>query len=511
MKQSVTILLLLLSSFSQAQQIVRERLIPGRNLNDPTLKVRAIYTHEGNILLTCAFGPLPTIRNYLRVLSPALDTIRTSPNRIAFNTDWPVALRNGTGYAILSTNSSGPPRYNSQVRLLRYSNNPAFPLWSRNYNINNSDREFNRGLLEAADGYFIVAGHDPSTATSRAQWTLIKTDTAGAVQWQKMYGRTINDFPAYTCYTQDGNILMTGMSSPPPSFGLVLKMLLLSPAGDSLRGLNYAPFGPSRAVLTNENYNDRTLPLRDGGFVVYSRVDTMGGTPPQSLPSIPVVLKVDAQLRPQWTFAYRPPIGGGLRNAISFAGMCELSDGSVLVLSANSAGTTPNLPYTLLRISPTGRLTNTYPLVSNICAQVQPHKLLPDGDSAVYVFGRCVAGSPTFGELYAARIRLRGLPGIVTATKPPQAGAAGAVALEPPFPNPAAGSATVAYRRPAGSPRAALHLTNVLGQIVRAWPLAPGGSGSQVLNLAGLPPGVYFCALRVPGWPPATRRLVVAP
>jgi len=63
---------------------------------------------------------------------------------------------------------------------------------------------------------------------------------------------------------------------------------------------------------------------------------------------------------------------------------------------------------------------------------VEPFKLLPDGDSAVYVFGRCLAGSATFGEAYAARIRLRGLPGIVTATVPPKAGPAGGVALEPP-------------------------------------------------------------------------------
>ncbi|MBC6700460.1 T9SS type A sorting domain-containing protein [Hymenobacter sp. BT190] len=360
-------------------------------------------------------------------------------------------------------------------------------------------------MLEANDGYFISI-HSPAasqTTDYRAQWTLMKTDTAGAVLWRKMYGRTVSDAPTYTCYTQDGNILMTGQTSPPGA-GPMVRLLLLNPAGDSLRGLSYSPFGLGRALLNNFNSNDRTLPLRDRGFLLLARLDTAIGSP------IPVVLKVDAQLQPQWSFAYRPPIGGGLRNAISFAGMCELSDGSVLVLSANSAGITTNLPYTLLRLSPTGQLLNTYPLLSQICAQVQPHKLLADGDSAVYIFGRCVAGSPTFGELYTARIRLRGLPGIVTATATPRA-VAGAVALEPPYPNPASSTATVAYRRPPRSGRAELQLTNMLGQVVRRWLLVAGGSGTVVLELGGLPAGVYLCALRVPGWLPATRRLVVAP
>lgn len=450
--------------------------------------------------------------NYFQVLSPTLDTLWTSPLREELNPTWPIALRNGTGYLTSSSVRNRTFPITSNVGLLRFSNNLALPRWSRIYTIFASNLEYTRGLLEANDGYLLPLSSMAANSANnfRGQWALMKTDTAGVVQWQRLYGRTNNDFPAYTCYTQNGNIMMTGQTWPLTSPSMMLKMLLLNSAGDSLHGLSYAPFGPNRAVTTNENFNDRALPLRDGGFVVYSKLDTVGGTPPLPLPSIPFVLKVDAQLRPQWTFAYRPPISGGLRNAISFAGMCELSDGSVLVLSANSAGTTTNLPYTLLRLSPTGQLLNTYPLLSRICAQVQPHKMLPDGDSAVYVFGRCVAGSPTFGELYAARIRLRGLPGIVTATASPKA-AAGAVALEPLYPNPATGTAIVAYRRPAGSGRAVLQLTNMLGQAVRSWPLAAGGNGTAHLALGGLPAGVYLCALRVPGWPPATRRLVVAP
>lgn len=49
-----------------------------------------------------------------------------------------------------------------------------------------------------------------------------------------------------------------------------------------------------------------------------------------------------------------PPIGGGLRNSIAFAGQCELRDGSVLVLSANQDSTTTTRPYYLLRVSANG-------------------------------------------------------------------------------------------------------------------------------------------------------------
>ena len=491
-------MLLFCSELAFAQSITNERLIPGR----PAQFIRAVFNTQGQLVLSNGYqlsGEL-FYRNYFRILSPQLDTVWSSTDAIHdAGTDWLVTNKAG-GYASSSSVFVGQSLNRSDALLNRFSISLAAPFASTIYNLGGL-QDIASGLLEHSNGYFIPAF---SGRSDRDQFTLLKTDTAGTLLWRKAYGWSGNDFPVYTCYTQDGNILMTGVSTPPPAYRLVVKMLLLNQNGDSLRSLAYAPFGFNRTATVNFNLNDRVLPLRDRGFLLYSTLDSAGGAP------LPFLLKVNAHLQPQWTYVYRPPIGGGLRNNIAFSGLCELSDSSVLVLSANQAGTSTNKPYTLLRMSPQGRLLNTYPLLSSICAQVEPFKLLPDGDSAVYVFGRCLVGSPTFGEAYAARIRLRGLPGIVTATARPRA-AAGAVALEPPYPNPATGTATVAYRRSAGSGRAIVHLTNMLGQEVCRWPIAPGGSGTLRLELAGLPAGVYLCTLRVPGWPPATRRLVVAP
>jgi len=259
-------------------------------------------------------------------------------------TEWTISTKTGD-YVGSSSVFVGAATNRSDVKLSRYSSDLLVSRWTRQYNLDGL-QDIGAGLLEAADGYFIPA---VSTRSDRDRFTLLKTDTAGTLLWQKSYGWSGNDLPAYTCYTQTGNILMTGMSSPPPSYRLLVKMLLLDQNGDSLRSLAYEPFGPNRMATVNFNLNDRVLPLRDRGFLLYSSLDSAGGQP------LPFLLKVDEQLQPQWTFVYRPPIGGGLRNSIAFSGLCELRDGSVLVLSANQASTTINRPYYLLRVSPTGQ------------------------------------------------------------------------------------------------------------------------------------------------------------
>ena len=156
-------------------------------------------------------------------------------------------------------------------------------------------------------------------------------------------------------------------------------------------------------------------------------------------------MKVNRRLQPQWQFTYRPRPLFGLAHRMFFAGACELGDSSVLVLASNQNGSPNNNPYYLLRLSgATGQLLNTYQLLSNICSQSKASKLLPDGDSAVYVLGNCL------GKTYAAHVSLRGLPGVVTDAGSPTRPAAARLKLEGLYPNPAGDFATLSYRCPAG-------------------------------------------------------------
>ncbi|MBO2012021.1 T9SS type A sorting domain-containing protein [Siccationidurans soli] len=297
-------------------------------------------------------------------------------------------------------------------------------------------------------------------------------------------------------YTADGNILLAGQSAPAPGFDSRLRMLLVNQNGDSLNTLMYAY--PNGFLRANGAFEDRLLALRGGGFTMLAELDTVGAT-------YSMVLKVNRRLQPQWQFTYRARPLFGFPRRMFFAGACELQDSSVLVLTSNLQGSPNNNPYYLLRLNgTTGQLLNTYQFISTICSQFQANKLLPDGDSAVYVLGTCL------GKTYAAHISLRGLPTVVTAASNPVAPAATHVALDAIYPNPADEFATLSYRCPAGlMGPGTLRIRDVLGREAYRAAVAASAAGTVRLPTAGLAQGLYVCELSWPSQPPATRKLLV--
>lgn len=498
MKYFLVFLLLAIHLDGIAQRLQLERLYTdlGRSCQ------RAQYDPAGNLLVTRPYSDGTSWNEYFSLLTPSLDTIwsKRGYSRVASGGGWLRPAFGGYAYSnFVRTTRLGD---RTDVVLKRYSADLRTLRWSRQYDLGYGAEDGSYGLLTVPDGYLLNISA-PNFSRGRTWWGLMKTDTLGNVLWKKFYGWSINDFAAETRFTPSGNIIMVGQTSSTALRAYQLKMLLLNPNGDSLRSLSYSPLGLQRVFTMNYNDNGRVLPLSDQGFLVLGKIDSTNAN------SLPILVKVDANLQPQWTYVHREAqrqMPG--TNDIVFAGSCELTDGSVLVLAYFNYVPYPPAPFYLLRLSAGGQLLNKYVFNSGLCPRPQFTQLLPLADTAVYVLGGCTAG-PGTGQAYAARISLRGLPGIVTGTAAPHP-RPGAVGLEAPFPNPAEGRVTLGYRRPPGSPASRLLVRTLLGQLVRELPVPAGGSGTAGLDVALLPAGVYSCTLLVPGNPPAVRRLVVA-
>jgi len=92
-------------------------------------------------------------------------------------------------------------------------------LWYKSYGGNTYEEA--ASMQQTKDGGFILAGTSSSTngqvtghhgdSTTTDYW-VVKTDTAGNIQWQKSYGGSLNETAASVSQTKDGGYIISGYS-----------------------------------------------------------------------------------------------------------------------------------------------------------------------------------------------------------------------------------------------------------------------------------------------------------
>jgi parallel beta-helix repeat protein len=88
-------------------------------------------------------------------------------------------------------------------------------LWNRTYGGISNDEV--RALLQTGDGGYALAGETSSFGAGSNDFWLVKTDASGAMQWEKTYGGTGNDWGPALVQTSDGGYALGGTTS---SFGV---------------------------------------------------------------------------------------------------------------------------------------------------------------------------------------------------------------------------------------------------------------------------------------------------
>ncbi|QNH62138.1 T9SS type A sorting domain-containing protein [Hymenobacter sediminicola] len=499
------LLLLTLLLPARAQRLVQERVYPNPTNPSAGIGFNDLRLMPGGDLAASgpASDPASGFRNHLwRIRAATLDTVWHRVGVGMFSGDQRLhVLADGS---LTFCGNYLPPTYRRETVVQRFSAAGQLRTMVPTVNPFGTDRIFGASLLAPGNGYFIALTSFPAT---RLRGQLIRTDSSGNLHWIRNQGWQYNDYWIDMQYTRSGNLLLAGISQVPNTPRFVLKLLEVNLQGDSVQGRLIAPLGTNYNVEMHLVYN-RLLPTADGGYLLPGRVDTVDAQG-RSVP-MPILVKVNAQLQPQWTYVHRAlwPQSG------LYGNMVALQDGSVLVQAYYYNPRTLSDRLRLHRFSATGQLLSTMELPSVVCPSVRPAPMVPDATGRyLYIGGSCsdyISGNRS--GAYLAVVDLQSLPGAVVLSVPqpaqPTAAAPLTFAL---FPNPATTTATVRYQLPAGTTAAALHLTDATGRLVRRLTLRGGSGGEVAVPLAGLAPGLYGATLlAADGRPLATRRLAVA-
>jgi hypothetical protein len=174
------------------------------------------------------------------------------------------------GYAAIGVNkTAGTQHYDI---LLVKTNSAGVIQWERN--IGGQSYEIGNALQETSDGGFILAGQTYSYGNLDGDYYLVKTNSTGIVQWQKTYSYAGLQESHYVQITPDSGFIMVGdADSIPNGLGETdILMIRTNSIGDTIWTHTY---GGSKkdGGKTVEN-------TTDGGFVIAGITRSFGLTDP---------------------------------------------------------------------------------------------------------------------------------------------------------------------------------------------------------------------------------------
>ncbi|RZK25621.1 MAG: hypothetical protein EOO63_15775, partial [Hymenobacter sp.] len=186
-----------------------------------------------------------------------------------------------------------------RVRLLTYTRRGQL-RWARTY-ASQSMPGLAQGLSEASDGGLYLSTIARGSLNS-ATTSLSKVDSLGRLKWQRTYASNRYVTTSRTfgfvrpVYTVRGNLLLAGTwnvdSVGVNNYGLVLEA---NQQGDSLTSCKF----PARKSARVGVLVTGVRTLRNGGFLVVSRLDSAGILSCN-------FTRLDANLQVQWAYTYRP-------------------------------------------------------------------------------------------------------------------------------------------------------------------------------------------------------------
>jgi len=146
---------------------------------------------------------------------------------------------------------------------------PPDTLWTKTFPGIYSD--IARQVQPTSDGGYVIAGESESFGPGIWSVYVVKTDSAGEVEWNKTYGGANYDFPYAIRQTTDGGYIVgTYTTSFPPS-GTNLRLIKLDQSGDTL-WTSVLPNSNGKIV----NAASCIVQAPDGGFLIAG----YGWTPP---------------------------------------------------------------------------------------------------------------------------------------------------------------------------------------------------------------------------------------
>jgi len=164
------------------------------------------------------------------------------------------------GYALAGTNSSG----NDDFCLVK-TGSAGNLEWSRSYG--GTDGDYAYSVVQTSDGGYALAGDTNSYGVSGFDFLLVKTDPAGTLQWSRTYGEAGYEFADCVIQTSDGGYALAGDTD---SFGAGVDFWLVKTDSAGIMQWSRASGGPSH------DFEACAIQTVDGGYAVAGRTYSFG-------------------------------------------------------------------------------------------------------------------------------------------------------------------------------------------------------------------------------------------
>lgn len=135
-------------------------------------------------------------------------------------------------------------------------------LWTRTYG--GIYPEWCNSVEQTGDAGYIISGYTSSFGSGSNDIYLVKTDSAGNLQWSKTYGGTSADEAGFIRQTSDGGYIIGGWSWNFASGGKNIYVVKTDNSGDTLWSRIYDTGADESAYLVNET--------NDGGYIILSNL-----------------------------------------------------------------------------------------------------------------------------------------------------------------------------------------------------------------------------------------------
>ncbi|MGA7303555.1 MAG: FlgD immunoglobulin-like domain containing protein [Rhodothermales bacterium] len=295
----------------------------GSGLYDRGYSVR--QTFEGGYIVAGSMDTPNVSSNVFIVRTDANgDTLwsKTFGNRFTIDSGQSVVQTADSGFAIAGWIRT--PTNNDDLYLIRLDT-VGTTLWTKLVGGSGRDRAYS--VEETAEGGFVLAGETASAGETPAGdiW-IVKTDSAGNVEWQKNYGYQSYDVAKSVVQTRDGGYMVAGTIQDGGYDGWLLKTDAM---GDTLWAKRFG------SIYSDEI--DSIEQTSDGGYAFTGQTGMNGDL---------WVGKTDADGDLDWERSYG---GNGLDNGFSIE---QTSDGGLVIAAYTSSFGAGKYDAWLLRIGP---------------------------------------------------------------------------------------------------------------------------------------------------------------
>ena len=231
-----------------------------------------------------------------------------------------------------STNSYGAGDYD--IWILKLDSNGAVQ-WQKSYG--GSGEEWPWSVITTSDGGYAVCGHTYSFGSGDADWWILKLGASGNTEWQKAYGGSAFDYARSIQQTTDGGFIVAGSTASYGAGGQDAWILKLSASGNIQWQKTYGK--------TFDDVANSIEQTADGGYIAAGRTGVTAST------YNAWVFKLDASGNVLWERAY-----GTVADQIAQA-IHQTIDGGYVVAVEDVDAATNTYDFVVLKLDSSGNIT----------------------------------------------------------------------------------------------------------------------------------------------------------